>query len=50
VTEVDGSTDAAAWLPLAEVAGLRLAGIVLEGLEAAGVVLPGAAGGRTMAG
>ncbi len=50
VTEVDGSTDAVAWLPLADVAGLRLAGIVLEGLEAAGVALPGAGGGRTMAG
>jgi ADP-ribose pyrophosphatase YjhB (NUDIX family) len=41
VTEVGGSTDAVAWLPLAEVAGLNLAGIVLEGLEAAGVALPG---------
>ena len=50
VTEVDGSTEAVAWLPLAEVARLRLAGIVLEGLEAAGVALPGADGGRTMAG
>jgi 8-oxo-dGTP pyrophosphatase MutT (NUDIX family) len=40
VTEVGGSTEAVAWLPLAEVAGLKLADVVLEGLAAVGVALP----------
>jgi 8-oxo-dGTP diphosphatase len=41
VTEVGGSTEAAAWVPLRDVAGLRLADVVVEGLAAAGVALDG---------
>jgi ADP-ribose pyrophosphatase YjhB (NUDIX family) len=39
VTEVGGSTDAASWVPLRDLAGLRLADVVVEGLAAVGVPL-----------
>jgi ADP-ribose pyrophosphatase YjhB (NUDIX family) len=42
VTEVGGSTEAAAWVPLRDVGGLRLADVVVEGLAATGVALDGA--------
>ena len=42
VTEVGGSTEAVAWVPLRDVGGLRLADVVVEGLAAAGVALDGA--------
>jgi 8-oxo-dGTP diphosphatase len=42
VTEVGGSTEAAAWVPLRDVGGLRLADVVVEGLAATGVAVDGA--------
>jgi 8-oxo-dGTP pyrophosphatase MutT (NUDIX family) len=40
VTEVGGSTEAVAWLPLADLGGLKLADVVHEGLAAVGVDVP----------
>jgi len=42
VTEVGGSTEAVAWVPLRDVGGLRLADVVRQGLAAAGVAIDGA--------
>ena len=41
VTEVDGSTEAVAWVPLRDVGGLRLADVVAEGLAATGAAVDG---------
>jgi 8-oxo-dGTP diphosphatase len=41
VTEVGGSTDAAAWHPVEGLADLNLVSLVAEGLAAVGVMVPG---------